>query len=228
MRICDRDKKILELLWRCGGSATALQLTHQVWDQGKDNSRFRERLKRLADNGYIDLQPFPRAFQAMTLGSPRHCYQLGERGQGLIDRPHPNLDAGECVLRSEVIRQLNQSGYALKSLYLAEQIDGFYLEGSLNALLLLWCPGANVRLANQVLKQISSASLDPFSTSLLFAFSEVEAFLSFKALISTSRFQEMCPFECVAALVREALPISGIREANPFDGWYDRWLANTP
>ncbi|UFP92590.1 winged helix-turn-helix domain-containing protein [Gloeobacter morelensis] len=227
MRHSDRDRRILELLWRCG-AATALQLTHQIWDRGKDNSRFRDRLKQLVDNGFIRLLPFPREAACLSLGLPRHCYVLTWRGAQALDQPLPpdsETAIREHLLKSEIVRQLALRGYGLLSSEglheagLDAHLGALYCSAELNQVLVLWCPENSTRPAHAVLRRVQESTLDRFTVSVMFTFTQVTPFLAFKEHISTASFERQCPFECLAVLAREPLVLGQIREAVPFEGW---------
>ena len=116
VRISDRDREILYLLWQCGQVATSAQLTHQEWDQGKDNTRFRESLRKLVELGYMEAKLFPKDMELKAIGKPKYYYRLKELGAGVIGKSVITLDSKqeiEHLLKSEFVRQFNERGYVL-------------------------------------------------------------------------------------------------------------------
>lgn len=226
MQIVDRDEKILMLLWQCGGCATAQQLAFQEWDRGVINTRLWERLKKLVDSGYVQVQPFDRTLYSELFGRPRQSYTLGRLGMEWLGVSWPGERTEEwcrvALLKNAVALQLNQRGYQLCSLeLLGQQVesDGWLARGAVNQLVVIWNVSRTDRPARSAVRALQGSKLDTATSTALAMFSSPHAYASFR------EFQESggVPggLAWLAHLALEPLRLAPVREAVPFRGWLE-------
>lgn len=223
MRLTKRHLMILELLWRCGGVATASQLVHQAHDRGKDNSRFRQRLFDMVSEGYTELIRYPTALDSHTLERTRQCYMLSASGSRAIGKEHSRPtqeETAQWLLKSEVVRQMAACGYAL----LPRDAHGLPAQfmlfdaGELRVVA-VWSPGNGTRLARASVGRFLAEGFDERSTSLIVAFVDPYPYLCFTDLVGSADFRRACPFHCTPVMAQWRLPFATVAQAKPFEGW---------